>query len=101
MLVVDRSIPDPVEAISRELEFQRKRGLTPEEIVISPEVQELMRLRHRLPAGARIIDHDGIPVTVNPKYIGPRAWTIRFKEGAAPTERQIDEARSGIKYGRW
>lgn len=94
MLLVDRSLPDPVEAISRELEFQKKRGFHPVAIEISPEVHELMRVRQHLPVGARLIDHDGIPVRINRHFIGPRSWVIRYRETTPLTERQIDMARS-------
>jgi hypothetical protein len=86
-------VADLSEQISRELEYQTRRGRKPVRIEISPEVHEAMRLLARAPRDAVLQEHDGVPVRINRKMIGLRAWKIRYAHVSPPTEALIDAAR--------
>ncbi len=93
MIVKWADVPDVGADISRELEFQRRRGMQPVAIEVSPEAHEVMRMHARAPYGARLVEHDGLPVSVNPKMIGVRAWRVIYAHPAPPTEKMLDAAR--------
>jgi len=94
MIIKWSDLPDIGEAISREIEYQRRRGARPVAIEVSPEAHELMRLHARAPWGSILLEHDGLPVRVNKKMIGPRAWKIIYEHVAPVPERLIDAVRS-------
>lgn len=52
-----------------------------------------MRLLARAPRDAVLQEHDGVPVRINRKMIGLRAWKIRYAHVSPPTEALIDAAR--------
>ncbi|MDR7399653.1 MAG: hypothetical protein QN144_10150 [Armatimonadota bacterium] len=82
-----KDVPDVTEAISREIEYQVKRGAKPVRIRISPEVHEAMRLAARMPTGAVLLEHDGLPVVVDKKMIGIGAWKIEYSHTPPLPER--------------
>lgn len=100
LVKVDRN--DPPELISRELEYQIKRGKHPKTIVISPEVHERMRTLAGVGKNARLMTHDDVPVEVDMKLIGPKAWRILYEEMDVVPEKMVDARRSwdtGFEYG--
>lgn len=83
---------DVSEAISREIEYQTKRGHRPVMVEISPEVHEALRLLVKVPSGATLTEHDNLPVRVNRKFIGLKAWRVVTAAASIP-EHVIDAAR--------
>lgn len=94
MVVIKTSKVDLAERISREVEYQIKRGEIPWYIECSPEAEEAMRLLMRAPVGTHLKEHDGVPVRVNKKFMGPTAFVLHLKDkGATTTEIMRDKAR--------
>ena len=85
---------DLAERISREVEYQINRGEVPLYIECSPEAHEAMRLLMRAPEGATLQNHDGVPVRVNKKFMGPTAFVLHLEGGASTTEIMRDKARA-------
>ena len=95
MPLIKLNHPDCGAEISREMEYQQKRGLHPSWIEISPEVHEAMRLQVKASSGSRLREHDGLPVQVNRRMIGVKAWRVHYEEGAPMSEKQVDALRLG------
>ena len=94
MVVIKTDKVDVAERISREIEYQTKRGEIPEFIECSPEAMEAMRILMRAPKDTLLVSHDGVPVRINKKYIGRTAFVIHLKDkGATTTELMRDKAR--------
>lgn len=85
---------DLSETLSRELEYQIKRGLKPTIIELSPEAHEAIRLLVKAPTGTRLTEHDGVPVRVNRKLLGVKGWRVIYQGAAPVTERQRDLIRA-------
>lgn len=96
-MLIKQTRTDLAETISRELEYQIKRGLTAREIQLSPEAHEALRLLERAPNGANLISHDNVPVRINHKFIGPRAFRIIYDQPATATEAQVDQSRTTFR----
>ena len=90
------SIPDLAEKLSRELEYQIRRGRRPRLIEVSPEAHEALRLLARAPRGAILREHDDVPVRINRRMIGVTAWKIIYWHASPPTEALVDAARRGV-----
>lgn len=85
--------PDVGADISREMEYQMRRGHEPRIIEVSPEAHEAMRLIMKAPTGAILREHDGVRVRIYKKLIGVKAWRIIYTRTSPVTERQKDQAR--------
>ncbi len=77
---------DICERLSREIEYHRRRGLSPIRVEMSPEVHEALRILARKPQGYILREHDGVEVWVIPQMIGPNAWRVVCREGVPRRE---------------
>jgi len=93
MVLIKIGHPDVGADISREMEYQRRRGSVPTMIEVSPEAHEAMRLMMKAPTGAELTEHDEIPVRVNRKLIGVKSWRVLYAGIAPFPEKQADYAR--------
>lgn len=83
------------EAISREIAYQNKRGYVAKLIQVSPEAHEVLRMDARAPQGALLQEHDGVPVRIWRKLIGPKVFRIIYDRVGSIPEKVIDRARLG------
>ena len=95
-MLIKQTRTDLSETISRELEYQIRRGFTPEKIQVSPEAHEVLRLLEGAPTGAQLRSHDNVPVEINRKFIGPKSFRILYTQPASSTEAQRDAARTNF-----
>jgi len=77
--MIIRMGPDITERISAAIDLYRRAGLEPRRLVISPEVHEALRVAARKPAGLRLVEHDGVPVVVDKRFIGLNSWRLDLK----------------------
>jgi len=96
-MLIKHTRTDLAETISREMEYQVKRGMVPKEIQLSPEAHEVLRLLEKAPQGASLITHDNVPVRINKKFIGPRSFRILYHQATPTTEDLIDRARTNFR----
>jgi hypothetical protein len=92
-MLIKTSSVDLAERISREIEYQVKRGEKPLYIETSPEAHEAIRILMHAPTGAILTEHDGVPVRINNKFMGTTAFVLHLEGGAATTETMRDKAR--------
>lgn len=76
--MIIRMGPDITERVSAAIDVYRRAGLEPRRLIISPEVHEALRIEARKPEGATLLEHDGVPVRVDKRFIGLNSWRIEL-----------------------